>query len=284
MITAEQVTGPIAHHGEGPVWDSRTGMLYWVGMPAGDVLSGNAGSPVTRRHVGQVAAALRPRADGGMVLALEREFALTDAEWTSVQIIGSVSSDPRIRLNEGACDPQGRFYCGTMAYDAAPGAGTLYRLDPARAIQPVLSGVTISNGLVWSPDGCTAYYVDTATSQIDAFDFDGANGRLCDRRVVTRIEPRAGAPDGVTVDSEGGIWVALWDGAAVHRYTPGGVLDAVIDLPTPRVTACTFGGPDLGDLYITTSRHGLDDGAGLAGSLFHARPGISGLPVAEFAG
>jgi sugar lactone lactonase YvrE len=187
-------------------------------------------------------------------------------------------------MNEGGCDPDGRFYCGSMAYDQRPGAGALYRLDPDYSVHVVLENVTISNGLEWSPDGSRAYYNDTPTQRIDVFDYDGESG-LTGRRPFAEIPTEAGGPDGLTVDEEGGVWVALYGGGAVRRYNPEGVLDEVIEVPAKQVTACTFGGSDLDQLFITTSREGLGSGDDpLAGSVFRSAVGVASLPVREFAG
>jgi sugar lactone lactonase YvrE len=251
-------------------------------MLAGDILSLDGDGTVLRRHVGGVAAALRPRRDGGAVIAVERGFTLEDADGTLAPM-APVWSDPGVRMNEGGCDPDGRFWCGSMAYDQAPGAASLYRLDPDGTVRTVLGGVTISNGLDWSPDGSLAYYDDTATHRVDVFDYDRAGG-LTARRPFVRL-PDDGNPDGLTVDAEGGVWVALFGGGAVHRYTPAGVLDVVVELPTAQVTACTFGGPRLDQLFVTTSREGMaPDDDPLAGALFRADVGVPGLPVREFAG
>lgn len=284
MIAAERITEPIAHHGEGPVWNHAEGALYWVDMLAGDVLQRGTDGYVARHHVGTVAAALRPRQDGGMVIATERGFVLAEAGWSRLRTLPDVFSDPAVRMNDGGCDQQGRFYCGTMAYEGTEGAGTLFRLDPDGSTHTVLNGVTVSNGLAWTTDGLLAYYVDTATQRIDVFDFDPDTAEFRHRRPVVIIESELGSPDGLTLDAEGGIWVALWDAAAVHRYTPEGALDAVIKLPTSRVTACTFGGLQLDELYITTSALGLDGREDTAGALFRAIPGVCGTPTACFAG
>jgi sugar lactone lactonase YvrE len=186
-------------------------------------------------------------------------------------------------MNEGGCDPDGRFWCGSMAYDRRPGGAAVYRLDPDRSVRRVLDGVTISNGLEWSPDGSRAYYDDTATHRVDVFDYDRDDGLTARRPFVVLTD--AERPDGLTVDAEGGVWVALNGSGVVHRYTPAGVLDEVVHLPTPKVTACTFGGPGLDQLFITTSREGMaPDDDPVAGSLFRADVGVSGLPVREFAG
>lgn len=278
MTSAEQVTDPCAHHGEGPVWHDGWGGLRWVDMLAGDVLHLDPDSgAVDRRHAGSVVAALRPRAVGGAVLALERGFAFTD-DFLTVRPLRELWSDTGIRMNEGGCAPDGSFLCGSMAYDAEPGRGALYRLDLDGNVTTALRDVTISNGLAWSPDGATAYYVDTPTQRIDAFDY--VDGSLVRRRKVVRIAAEKGAPDGVTVDSEGGLWVALWGGGAVHHYSPEGTLLDVVELPVPRVTACTFGGPELDRLYITTSRVDTDITAHPeAGAVFRTSPPVPGLPT-----
>ena len=279
-MLAEQVTDAVAYHGEGPVWSERWGGLRWVDMLAGDVLSLAADGSVERRHVASVAAALRPRRGGGAVLGIERGFALEDAGGTITRL-SELWTDEQLRMNEGACDPDGRFYCGSMAYDKQRGAGTLYRLDPDRSVQVVLENVTVSNGLDWSPDGSLAYYNDTDTGRVDVFDYEPEAG-LTGRRPFVDTGAR---PDGLTVDAEGGIWVALSNASAVRRYTADGTLDEVVELPVTKVTACTFGGPRLDQLFITTSREGLDTGAEpAAGSLFRAIPGVTGMPVREFAG
>jgi sugar lactone lactonase YvrE len=281
MARAEQVTGPVAFHGEGPVWSERWGGLRWLDMLAGDILSLDPGGEVERRHVGTIAAAVRPRSRGGAVIGVERGFALEEADGTLTHL-PELWADDRVRMNEGACDPDGRFYCGTMAYDKTPGAGTLYRLDPDGSIDVVLEGVTISNGLDWSPDGSLAYYNDTDTSRVDVFDYDREAGLTGRRPFAVTGELR---PDGLTVDAEGGVWVAFSNGHAVRRYAPDGVLDEVVELPVRKVTACAFGGPALDGLFITTSRDGVDvEAEPLAGSLFALTPGVTGLPVREFAG
>ncbi|MCW2702422.1 MAG: Gluconolactonase [Blastococcus sp.] len=281
-MRAEQLTGPVAYHAEGPVWSDRWGGLRWVDMLAGDILSLAGDGTVRRRHVGGVAAALRPRRGGGAVIAVERGFTLEDADGTLTPM-EPVWTDAGVRMNEGGCDPDGRFWCGSMAYDQRPGAAALYRLDPDGSVHAALEGVTVSNGLDWSPDGSLAYYDDTATHRVDVFDYDPHAG-LTARRPFVQL-PDDGNPDGLTVDAEGGVWVALYGSGAVHRYTRDGVLDAVVEVPTALVTACAFGGPHLDELFVTTSREGLAPGDDpLAGSLFRAEVAIAGLPVREFAG
>jgi sugar lactone lactonase YvrE len=273
----------VAYHGEGPVWSQSWGGLRWVDMLEGDVLHLADDGAIERRHVGTVAAVVRPRRGGGAVIGVERGFALEDADRTLTHL-DEVWSDDSVRMNEGSCDPDGRFYCGSMAYDQRPGAASLYRLDPDLSVRVVLQDVTVSNGLEWSPDGSRAYYNDTATYRTDVFYYDGESG-LNGRRPFVDLSAEAKRPDGLTVDEQGGVWVALSNGGAVRRYAPDGALDEVVEVPARKVTACTFGGPDLDQLFITTSREGLDPGDDpLAGSLFRAAVGVSGLPVREFAG
>jgi len=287
MADVEQLTAPVAFHAEGPVWSPAWGGLRWVDMFAGDVLSmslrGPAGGDIARRHVGAIAAALRPRRDGGAVIAVERGFALEDADG-ELHLLPDLWADPGVRMNDGGCDPDGRFYCGSMAYDKAPGRGTLYRLDGDGATSAIFGGSTISNGLDWSPDGSIAYYIDTPTRRIDVFDYAPDAG-LTGRRTFVEITDSPGSPDGLTVDAHGHVWVALFGGSAVRRYRPDGKLDGLIELPVTNVTACTFAGAELDELVITTSREDLpEDTQPEAGALFRCRPGVAGQPVLEFAG
>ncbi len=213
---------------------------------------------------------------------MERGFALEGPDG-SVTILDPVWTDESVRMNEGGCDPDGRFWCGSMAYDQRPGGARLYRLDPDGTVHVGLEGVTVSNGLEWSPDGTLAYYDDTATHRVDVFDYDRDVG-LTGRRPFVRLSDDE-RPDGLTVDAEGGVWVALNGSGVVHRYTPDGVLDGVVEVGAAQVTACTFGGPNLDQLFITTSRENLPpDADPQAGSLFRADVGVAGRPVREFAG
>lgn len=255
-MRSEQITPAVCGLGEGPVWDQPSGSLLWVDLLVGDVLRLRPDGSTFRHRTGfQTVGAIRPRLGGGFVLAAARGFALADEDLTQIEPLAELWADVDVRMNDGACDPQGRFLAGSMADDARPGAGRLFRLHPSGIVEQVLDTVTISNGLDWSPDGSLAYYVDTATQRIDVFDDDQAQG-LTGRRPFVHIAPELGSPDGITVDAEGGVWVALWGGAAVHRYDSTGALSAVVEVPATHVTACTFGGPDLDHLYITTSRDG----------------------------
>ncbi len=280
-MRAAQVTDPVTYHGEGPVWSPKWGGLRWVDMLAGDILTLVDGD-VVRTHVADVVAAVRPRRGGGAVLGVTRGFAVEDPDG-SVHLLPELWSDPGVRMNEGGCDPDGRFYCGSMAYNRRPGAGSVHRLDPDGSVHVVLTDVTIANGLDWAPDGRSAYFNDTETYRVDRFDYDTKSG-LTNRRPFVDVTG-VGRPDGLTVDAEGGVWVALNTSGTVRRYTVAGGLDEIVELPVQKVTACTLGGERLDELFITTSREGLaPDEEPLAGSLFSVQVGVSGQPTREFAG
>ncbi|GAB3803080.1 SMP-30/gluconolactonase/LRE family protein [Humibacter antri] len=292
-MDAEQVTECITYHGEGPIWDAVRGRLLIVDMLRGVVLDlgdpsrGRLDSDAVPRHrVGTVAAALRPRSAGGFVVATEHGFSLFDADFVLERQLPDVVTDAGIRMNDGGCDPQGRFYCGTMAYDERTGAGTLFRLEPDGATSVAFGDATVSNGLQWSADGGTAFYNDTPTQCIDAFDYDGETGGFSNRRHLVEIDPSQGHPDGLTIDADGGLWAALWGGGKVHHYDPDGHLADVIAVPgVSNTSAVAFGGPDLDVLYITTSREGIADGEEpFAGSVFAVSPGVRGRILPAFAG
>ncbi|MFI6698553.1 SMP-30/gluconolactonase/LRE family protein [Streptomyces sp. NPDC050509] len=285
-MRAEQWTGVVTYHGEGPGWDPGTGQLRVVDMLAGDLLTFGADGTRApgRHHLGQVAAAWRPRTSGGVVAAVERGFALIAPDGT-VTRGEELWSDPTIRMNEGGCDPAGNFYCGSMAYDTRPGAGRVFRLTPGGETSVVHTGVTISNGLAWSPEGDFAYYVDTPTQSIARVTVDPESGRFATPEPWVRVDPADGAPDGITVDAEGGVWVALWGGSAVRRYTAKGVLDTVVEVNARQVSACAFGGDDYRRLFITTSRENVPDGEDpAAGAVFTVEPGIAGRAPLPYAG
>jgi sugar lactone lactonase YvrE len=281
VTTAKPVTEVCTEHGEGPFWDTARDRLLVVDMLKGAVVAVAADGATERYEVGGVAAAVRARQPGGYVVATEHGFQRYDANFAPDGAQITAFTDPAIRMNDGGCDPQGRFYCGTMAYKQTPGAGTLYRLDADLSVHTVLTGVTISNGLQWAADGRHAYYNDTPTGRVSRYDFDLETGSLTGRRTLATIPADQGSPDGMALDAEGGIWVALWGGGAVHRYDPDGTLTERIELPVRQVTACTFGGQSL---FITTSRDGLgDDAEPLAGAVFAADTGVRGAVQHAFA-
>ena len=251
---------------EGPRWHEERQELLWVDilgrqMHRGTLSPDGALERVETisvdRHIGAVA----PAGGGGYVLAAGPGYLFVDDAGAVRELAQPEAGRTDVRMNDGACDPQGRFWAGTMAYDESPGAGALYRLELDGSCTTVLTGLTISNGIGWSPDGSTMYLDDSGTGCVDAFRFDGASGAISDRRTLVHIDQPGVVPDGLTVDDEGGIWVALWNGAAVHRYAPDGTLLASVPLPVDRPTSCAFGGLDRDTLFVTTARTDLDDDA-----------------------
>lgn len=284
-MKAERLTDSISYHGEGPVW-WPSGRLRFVDMLHGAIITLDGDRP-TRTPVGSpVASVIRPRVGGGAIVATESGIALAcEADLSDLSEAVRLFDDPRLRTNEGNCDPQGRFYVGTMAYDRTPGAASVYRWDGAdHRPETVIAEVSTSNGLGWSPDGALAYYNDTPTGEVAVFDYTPDAG-LRNRRSLTSIDEEAGRPDGLCVDAEGGVWVALNKGSAVHRYAPDGTLSERIEVPVRQVTACTLGGDSLDRLFITTSRENLaEDEEPAAGSIFVADVGVRGLAALPFAG
>ncbi len=283
-MRAERITDSVAYHGEGPVWSTGWGGLKWVDMLAGDVLTLLPSGEVTRWSSGDaVVAAIRPRAEGGMVLGIERGFALANTDG-DVEQLDPLWAKGTLRMNEGACDPEGNFWCGSMAYDRASGAASMWRLTPDGEAREMLTGLTISNGLCWNADGSRVYFNDTDTYAVSVFDWTPEEG-LTNRRVFVDLRPEELRPDGLTIDAEGGVWIGLSNGGAVRRYDATGVLSEIVEVPVTKATACTFGGENLDELYITTSRENLeDDEQPAAGSLFLAHPGVRGLPTREYGG
>ncbi|MFJ8195747.1 SMP-30/gluconolactonase/LRE family protein [Streptomyces sp. NPDC096152] len=267
--------------GEGPTWDPAAGRLIWVDILGARVHTYDPGSG--RRSVrttGQHVGAAKPRAGGGLVLNLRDGVGLLDPDGTFRWL--HRDPVPGRRGNDAAVAPDGSLWAGTMRYDEAPGGGTLSRLTGDGSAEVVLDDVAVSNGTGWSPDGRLMYYVDSPTRRIDVFDHDGE--RVSDRRRFAVVEEGAGFPDGLTVDADGCVWVALWDGGAVRRYAPDGTLDRVVELPVPRPTACAFGGTGLTDLYVTTARTGLPAPPALAGSLLVLPGAGEGLTQPPFRG
>ncbi len=267
---------------EGPRWHEERQELLWVdilgcqlhrGTLAADGSLERVSTIAIDRHVGAVA----PIVGGGYVLAAGPGFLLVDEGGGLRELAQPHAGRTDVRMNDGACDAQGRFWAGTMAYDESPGAGSLFRLELDGSCTTVLSGLTISNGIGWSPDESTMYLNDSGTGCVDAFSFEASSGAISARRTLVHIDEPGVVPDGLTVDEEGGVWVALWGGAAVNRYAPDGSLLATLRLPVDRPTSCAFGGLDLATLFITSARAGLDDDA-LAGQADAGRVfAVSGL-------
>ena len=278
--------------GEGPIWDDREDVLWWVDIVPCQV---HRWDPASGNHVtfdaGEMVGAIALRESGPeLVLAVQSGFALLDPRSGGVRPLVGVEADlPGNRMNDGYCDARGRFWAGTMSVDESLSPrGSLYRLDPDLRVTRMLDGIGISNGIDWTLDGKTMYYVDTATPYLEAFDFDLEAGTIANRRVVATIPADLGSPDGMVLDGEDCPWVAIWGGGQVRRYRPDGTLDRVVHVDVRRVTKVAFGGPDLDEMYITTAWIGAGEAERReqprAGHIFRCRPGVRGRRPHRFAG
>lgn len=275
--------------GEGPRWDAETGRLLWVDIEAGALHVFDPASGADRAiALGARVGAAAPVRGGGVLVALADRLAIVDLADESVRTLAAIPHGSEMRLNDGACDPAGRFWVGSTALDFARGAASLYRYSGNGGLERIVPDVSISNGLGWTPDGRGMYYVDSLAYRVDLFDFEVATGAISGRRPFASIERGAGIPDGLAVDDDGGVWVALWGGGCVRRYSPGGALDRVVAVPAEHVTACCFGGHDGRSLYVTTASIELSAEERrrqpLAGSVFVTDVGLSGPPAQHFAG
>jgi sugar lactone lactonase YvrE len=279
--------------GECAIWNSALQRLHWIDIEGQRVFTYDPATGENRAYdVGQKVGTVVPRVRGGVMLALLEGFATLDLDSGRVALLPRPPEhDPAaVRFNDGKCDPAGRFWAGTMALVKGPKPlGRLYRLDADGSMHVVLRDVGTSNGIVWSLDRRTLYFIDTPLRRIDAFDFNDATGAIANRRTAVTVPPDLGRPDGSTIDSEGMIWVAMYEGWGVTRWNPRtGELLQTIRLPVARVTSCAFGAPDLDTLYITSARAGLTDeqraAQPLAGCLFKVKPGVRGVPAFAYQG
>jgi sugar lactone lactonase YvrE len=277
--------------GETPVWDEAAGLLHWVDIFAGVVWSLDPASGEVRHFEhGTVVGSVVPRERGGLVLAAGRALVATDLDGDGAETLVEVEPDrPENRFNDCRVDPAGRFFGGTKVNDPdVEGRGALYRIDPDLSPTVAIADTGIANGIGWSPDGATLYFIDSPLQRIDAYEFDPATGDLGARRTVATIDPDDGLPDGLTVDAEGGIWVALANGWKVRRYAPDGRIDEELGMPVRNPTCPGFGGEGLKTLYLTSAHLRSDptyaDESPLAGALFGLDVGVAGLPEPAFAG
>jgi sugar lactone lactonase YvrE len=291
----EVAVPPVAALGEGPRWDAATGTLLWVDIVGRAVHRYDPRSGEDeRRPVRDIPSLALPRSDGGVLVGMPGGLYTQEAasgpegEPAAPPLVPIEADRPGNRTNDGACDPAGRLLVGTMARDEASPTAGLYRVDLDLSVTRVLDGTTISNGLGWSPAGTTFYFIDSPTRRIDAFDVDPASGAVENRRPLAAVEVEGAVPDGMNVDAEGCLWVALHGGWGLRRYSPEGELVAEVPLPMAKITSCCFGGAQLRDLYVTTRRDGLSDAElaqqPLAGALLRLDPGVAGLPTYTFNG
>jgi len=266
--------------GEGPLWHPLEQRLYWVDIPTGRMFRYE---PATGHHEqcfsGEPIGGFTIQADGALLLFMARGAVALWRDGVLTPVISEIPEERESRFNDVIADPEGRVFCGTMP--TGERGGTLYRLDVDGVLTRVLEGIQISNGMGFSPDLTQFYFTESLARTIWLFDYDRATGDLSNRRVFVRVPeiPGEGVPDGLTVDAEGTIWSARWDGGCLVRYRPDGTEESRIHFPARKVSCATFGGPDTTDLYATTA--GGDDKAANgpgAGALFRLRPGIQGRP------
>lgn len=291
-----QATPVVTHQsvlGEGPVWDNQTRSIHWLDIEKGDIHSydpyrDHFATLEIHQRIGCISLCKKQNT---WIAGLQNGLATISRSNGAIQII----SDPELhlpenRFNDGKCDPAGRFWAGTMSINEEKRAGNLYMLDTNGRLTKKLDGVSISNGMAWSEDKKTFYYIDSPTRAVTAWDFDLETGNISRERTIFLIPENEGYPDGMTIDTEGMLWIAHWGGWQVSRWNPvNGKKIASIPLPVKRVTSCTFGGHHLEDLYITTAQKDMDptekESEPLAGSLFVVKKcGYQGFPANEFAG
>lgn len=290
-MKATAVSKETATLGEGPIWDERASLVYWLDILSGRIFSYDPATGAEgQTDVGQMVGVIGLREGEGFVAGLHHGFYFVDANTgATTPIVDPQEPGAETRFNDGAVDPAGRFWAGTLSLKDEAEACHLYCLKSDGSVETVLDKVTISNGIVWSSDHKSMYYIDTPTGRVDVFDYDEDTGAITGRRTAVEIPEGAGHPDGMTIDAEDKIWVAHWDGWRVTRWDPReGRLLATVELPVARPTSCAFGGPDLGTLFISTARMGLSDEELReqpdAGRLFALKPGSAGLPPFRYRG
>ena len=289
-LTADLAIPLRADLAESPVWDARRQRLLCVDLLAGKVHALEpSGGGIETMVAGIAVGCIAPRTNGQLIAAITSGLAAIDfAAGQITPLHTPAGHDPsRCRFNDGKCDPQGRFWAGTLGWRGETGAGALYCFATTDTSERALADVSVSNGLAWTADGRTLYHIDSRTRRVDAFDFDGESGRMNRRRAAIALPPGDDRPDGCTIDDEDMLWVAHWRGGGVSRWDPRtGRQLAFVRVPAPRVTSCTFGGADRDTLFITTARHGLS-AAELAaypesGGIFACRARVTGPPAVAF--
>lgn len=279
-----------AEIGEGPIWDASSATLILVESFSGTVYRYHpASAKLASWQVGQPIGVAIPRRRGGLVVSGRDGLLSLEEHSGQVDLLVPIEQDTRgNRMNDAKCDSRGRLWAGTFSTSFEPRAGALYRVDPDHTLAREYDGVYIANGIAWSPDETRMYFADTARRGVDVFDYVIATGKATNRRRFVDIDRADGLPDGIAMDAEGCLWVALYGGGAVRRYTPEGRWIGTVELPVKGVTSCGFGGEGLRDLYITTGWHlpewALPSPREHAGALFRCRTGVAGMPVYPFGG
>lgn len=271
--------------GEGPVWDARTETLYWIDILDKRIYANGEILIELDEPIGCLAL----RRSGGLILTKRFSFWTFEPDSAKLTFLSTLTDEPpNNRFNDGKCDPRGRFLAGTMDMGEKDPHGSLYSFD-GNSVVKLLDGVTISNGLTWSPDYKTFYYIDTPTRTVRAFDYDLETGAVSSPREAVRVPESLGWPDGMTSDLQGNLWIAMWGGAQITKWDPSsGQLLERIPVPARNVSSCVFGGRNMNELYITSAHKGLDEAAleeyPLTGGVFRLETKVEGMPAFEFAG
>jgi sugar lactone lactonase YvrE len=285
MMLPEPYINAQATLGESPAWDAKTQTLYWVDVLERRLYAGAKAILQTKDYVSCVA----PRRDGGLIVAQGRELWALESNMKKLRRLASPRGEvPGNRFNDGKCDPRGRFVVGTMDHSEHETRGSLYSLPPGGRPRRLLKELRISNGLAWSPDGKTLYFTDTPTRDVTALDYDARTGDIANPRVIIHFDKTFGFPDGMTTDTDGNLWIAMWGGGRISKWGPDGTLLEQFGVAAKNVTSCVFGGPNMNELFITTALL-RTDAAGLrrfplAGAVFRMETDVTGMPTYEFAG
>jgi sugar lactone lactonase YvrE len=283
-MQAELLLDAKATLGEGPAWDSKTQTLYWLDILERRIYSGTR----ILAQLDDLIGCLAPCRNGHLILGKRASIADFEPDLSQQTVLAAVKDAERAtnRFNDGKCDPAGRFIAGTMDMNETDPNGALYSFD-GKQVTPLLNGVTISNGLAWSADHKTFYYIDTPTREVKAFDYDLATGQIANPRTAIYVPESLGWADGMTSDTNGNLWIAIWGGAQVTKWNPNtGKLLEQIPVPALRTSSCVFGGKDMNELYVTSARVGMSEADlkkyPLSGGLFKVETKITGMPTFEF--
>jgi sugar lactone lactonase YvrE len=291
-VDVELVADVHCEVGEGPAWDPRDGSLLWVDIVPGHIYRMSAATgELTQITLGQEVSVAIPRTAGGYVVGVQDGLIALDrvAPGYTLSPLVEIELDmPGNLMNDCKCDTRGRLWGGTRARDWTPELGSLYRVEPDLTVTRFLDHISVSNGLGWSPDGTLLYYVDSRPGTLDVLDYDMASGTASGRRRFADIPSALGSPDGLCVDVEGCVWLAVLGTSALYRYAPDGSIADIVELPTAQPTSCCFGGADLGELYVTSAAVDMSESELAAdphaGGVFVLEPGVDGLPTVPFAG
>ncbi|MBM4427634.1 MAG: SMP-30/gluconolactonase/LRE family protein [Chloroflexi bacterium] len=281
-MKAELLLDAKARLGEGPAWDAKNQTLYWIDILEKRIYAGTQ----LLAQLDDLIGCLAPRKNGNLILGKRASFVGLEVDTLRETVLAALAESPSNRVNDGKCDPAGRFIAGTMDMNEKDPTGTVYSFD-GKNNRPLFGGVTISNGLAWSPDHKTFYYIDTPTHEVRAYDYDMNTGAVANPREVVRVPDAMGWPDGMTSDMEGNLWIALWGGAAVTRWNPNtGQLLEQVSVPALQPSSCVFGGKAMNELFVTSARKDMSESDltkyPLSGGLFKVKTKVEGMPTFEF--